>query len=110
MTTLYIAGPMYGLPEKNYPAFRAAEALLTERGYGVATPLSADAFVLKGDPEPTREWWQATTLRIMLSGSTGLAMLPNWWNSKGAWLEVQVARDLGWPVRTVEEWAAEPLP
>lgn len=102
--SLYLAGPMYGLPEKNYPAFRHAEKVLREAGFHVYTPLSADAFVLKGDPEPTRQWWQQTTLRIMLSGPEALALLDGWENSKGAMLEWQVANGLDWPVKFWEDW------
>lgn len=106
MTTLYIAGPMYGLPEKNYPAFRDAEAQLIEAGYAVVSPLEADRFVLASDPEPTREWWQAITLKLMLTTSA-LALLPNWEKSKGASLEVYVANALNYDVRTVRAWLAE---
>ncbi|MGN0845252.1 MAG: DUF4406 domain-containing protein [Kiritimatiellia bacterium] len=36
--TIYIAGPMTGLPEYNYAAFNKAEATLRERGWLVVNP------------------------------------------------------------------------
>ena len=38
MTVLYIAGPMSGWPESNYPLFHAAEEILREAGYEVINP------------------------------------------------------------------------
>lgn len=33
MTRLYVAGPMSGLPDHNYPAFREAATRLRDLGY-----------------------------------------------------------------------------
>jgi nucleoside 2-deoxyribosyltransferase len=107
MTVLYIAGPMYGLPEKNYPAFQQAEQWLVDAGFAVISPLEADRFVLAGDPEPSREWWQRTTLKLMLN-CTGVALLDGWTNSKGAKLEVLVAKRLNYDVKRVDEWLTSP--
>jgi hypothetical protein len=38
MTRAYIAGPMTGLPEFNFPAFHAAAASLRARGFEVENP------------------------------------------------------------------------
>ena len=35
---VYIAGPMTGLPDLNYPAFNAAEEALTAAGHAVLNP------------------------------------------------------------------------
>jgi nucleoside 2-deoxyribosyltransferase len=100
---LYIAGPMYGLPEKNYPAFQHAEKVLTEAGFSVISPLEADRFVSKNDPEPSREWWQRTTLKLLLNAEA-LALLDSWENSKGAMLEWQVAQGLSMETKFWEDW------
>lgn len=36
--TLYIAGPMSGLPDHNYPAFHDAASVLTKAGYSILNP------------------------------------------------------------------------
>ena len=38
MRRIYIAGPMTGIPEHNYPAFHAAVAKLRAEGYAVTSP------------------------------------------------------------------------
>lgn len=103
MTVLYIAGPMYGLPEKNYPMFQWVEGLLIDAGHSVISPLEADKFVLPSDPEPTREWWQRITMRLLLN-TEAVALLDGWEDSKGAMLEVVVAEGLGMTVAPYREW------
>ena len=39
MTRIYIAGPMTGIPEHNYPAFHAAVAKLRAGGDAVSRPV-----------------------------------------------------------------------
>lgn len=40
--SIYIAGPMSGIPEWNYPAFHAAEAKLKAEGWRVFNPAKKD--------------------------------------------------------------------
>lgn len=95
---LYIAGPMSGIADFNYPAFDQAEAHLARRGYKVLNP--ARRGVVKG-------WKWADYLRPALCdvvAADGIATLPGWARSRGASLEVHVARALGMGVRPVHEW------
>lgn len=95
---LYVAGPMTGLPDFNYPAFDKAGRDLQERGYAVLNP--ARVF----DVEPAS--WKGYMVRALadVASSDGLALLPGWENSKGARLEVQVAFALDIEVRALAAW------
>ncbi len=42
---IYLAGPMTGMPDWNFPAFRAAEADLERQGHVVVSPVNIDAAV-----------------------------------------------------------------
>lgn len=57
------------------------------------------------DVVPGTPWVAAmrTTLMAILAQADGLALLP-WKLSRGACLEERVARSLGMPVMTVDEW------
>lgn len=96
---LYVAGPMSGYPESNYPAFNEAANFLKAVGYEVVNP-AEDIH----EPEMChyvdllRE-----DLRAMFD-CHGVAVLENWWESTGARNEVQVAGLLRMPVRSVAEW------
>ena len=97
---LYIAGPMSNYPDNNYPAFHEAKRVLEDAGYFVISP--ADF----GAPDGKRVHYVdllREDLKQMLRCS-GVAILPDWWNSTGARNEVAVAGLLKMPVRTVAEW------
>lgn len=100
---LYVAGPMTGYPEFNYPAFRAAERELREVGYEVLCPVDSE----KHNPTPGKpqawDWYMRHALRMVLDAE-GIALLDGWGKSRGARLEVRVAEDLGMPYRPVEAW------
>lgn len=99
---LYIAGPMTGLPEFNYPAFNAAEKALTLAGFEVLNPTLGEAAPPVGDARPW-DWYMRRGLGQVLEAD-GVAVLKGWSNSKGANLETHVARELGMPVGTLFEW------
>lgn len=89
-TRVYIAGPMSGLPDLNYPAFRSAALVLRSHGYFVENPAENEA------PEPAPTWadWMRLGLTQMLTCSHVL-LLPGWQKSKGAIIEARTALDLG---------------
>jgi hypothetical protein len=108
MKVLYIAGPMSGLPEFNYPAFRAAEQQLRAANYDVLNPILGeyrddapreDATALGG------KWDDYMRNGInQLIRADGVALLPGWDKSKGAGIEWKLAEDLGLRCRPLARW------
>lgn len=96
---IYIAGPMTGLPDFNYPVFREAESVLRALGYEVESPHHNGG----GDTSQPWQWYMRAALRQMLS-CDGVALLPGWEMSSGATLEHFVARALGMETQPMIEW------
>ena len=100
---LYIAGPMTGYEDLNYPAFNAAQRILEAAGFEVLNPVDNDPGT--GD----LEWIDFMRMSLVqISQCDGIALLPGWFKSRGAWLEVQLVNGLGLPIKPVEEWVSEP--
>lgn len=89
MTTIYISGPMTGLPEYNFPAFDAAAAALRGMGYEVVSPAE-----LNRDTTLPWEVYLRNDIKALCDCDM-VALLPGWEGSKGAHLEVHVAHRLG---------------
>lgn len=96
---LYVAGPMTGYPEYNYPAFDAAQAQLRRAGYDAVSPAVHD---ITGEIK-SWQFYERAALRLLLE-CDAVALLRGWSKSKGAMLEVRVARELEMPVKSLEEW------
>lgn len=93
---VYLSGPMSGLPEFNYPAFKAAALQLERFGFEVVNPAE------NGLPKEAA-WEQHMRLDIQLMlDCDGLVMLSGWENSKGARIERRLAMELGLPVGDLE--------
>ena len=108
---VYIAGPMRGIPEFNFPAFYAAAAKFEAEGWTVFNPAARDnekhgTDISKGNLSGCEE--QAAkehgfNLREALGAdlawicaeATAIAMLPGWEKSSGAQAEWATARALG---------------
>lgn len=97
-TRLYIAGPMTGYPEANYPAFNEAEENLKHVGYETVNPVNVH------EPEQCHYVDLLREDLIQMFTAHGVAVLDNWWESAGARNEVHVAGLLKMPVRTVGDW------
>lgn len=99
---VYIAGPMTGIEDFNYPAFNAAQEQLERRGLAILNPADTEAENDTGAPQHW-SWYMRRALR-MVTVSDALCLLPGWENSKGANLEVKVAEALGLDIRPYDEW------
>lgn len=97
-TKLYIAGPMTGYEEANYPAFNEAARVLQDAGYETVNPVDVH------EPEQCHYVDLLREDLIMMFTAHAVAVLDNWWESTGARNEVAVAGLLKMPVRTVSEW------
>lgn len=87
MTRIYIAGPMTGLPENNYPAFNAVAKDLRALGYEVENPAENPAC-------ETWEGYMRLSLR-QIALCDEVYFLRGWANSRGATFERKVAQELG---------------
>lgn len=100
--TIYVAGPMTGLPEFNYPAFNEAAATLRAQGHTVLNPAE--------NPVPACGTWQGY-MRLALAQLVQcecIVLLPGWAESKGALIERKLAQTLGMEVLLFN--AGDPFP
>ena len=92
MKRVYIAGPMTGVAELNFPAFHAAAALLRADGWHVENPAEINA-------DPKAGWLECMRTDIArLATCDAIYMLLGWERSKGASLEHHIARALDFQV------------
>jgi len=97
----YIAGPMTGLPDMNFPAFDAAAHRLRDLGHLVISP----AEITK---DPAADWAACMRADIAeLVRCDAVALLPGWEHSRGATLEHHIATQVGLDVRPLEAWLSD---
>lgn len=90
---VYLAGPMTGYPDFNFPAFHERAAEWRREGWEVFSP--AESF--GGDTtKPYAEYMRHDVVAIL--SCDALAVLPGWQKSKGASFEVALAGMLDLPV------------
>ncbi|MFT3971717.1 MAG: DUF4406 domain-containing protein [Micropruina sp.] len=98
---LYIAGPMTGIEDYNFPAFHRSADVLRQAGYRVENP--AETGVRDGWEWP--DYMRSAVARLVRCD--GVALLTGWESSHGARLEHYIATNLGMRVRTVQRWFEE---
>lgn len=97
----YLAGPMSGIPQCNFPAFYETASMLRARGYDIISPAELDdaetaAIALAsedGYPKTTHTWGEflARDIKIVADQVQGIILMPGWNKSRGARLEAYVA-------------------
>lgn len=105
---IYLAGPMRGIPEFNYPAFAYAAARLREGGHTVFSPAEKD---LERDAGLSVEGTRGDLAELEVQGfnirdaimddltyiareADAIALLPGWEGSKGVRVELALAKFL----------------
>ncbi len=117
MKPLYLAGPMTGIPQFNFPLFDAAAKDLRSRGLLITSPHENDTPAVQAaawaSPDGklddagkiAGETWGdilARDVKLVADECSGVVVLPGWGKSKGARLEVFVALQCKLPVFTYE--------
>lgn len=100
--TVYLSGPMSGLPDLNFPTFNAAAHALRQIGYSVINPAE---FKTKTDGMTEAEAWRAymqVDIKALVD-CDAIVMLPGWAESRGACLERSIAQGLQMPVMTLTD-------
>ena len=108
---IYLAGPMRGIPEFNFPTFFKAATVLRYEGHEVFNPAEKDnekhgVDISKGNHEGREDVAAAqhgfslrealgSDLAWICAEADAIALLPGWRNSKGATAEHATAVALG---------------
>lgn len=109
---IYLAGPMTGIPEFNFPLFNSVAAHLRSKGHEVFNPADHDIKMMggdfskdysTGDAKQLEEDGRNFSLREALAADTAyickeadaICMLPGWEKSNGARAENALAVALG---------------
>ena len=109
---IYLAGPMRGIPDFNFPAFKKAGAYLRKQGHEVFNPAERDeedfghTIQKKGDEHEFAASVGLTTDQLrrrvfffdaeyICKTAEAIALLPGWENSKGVKAEKALAEALG---------------
>ena len=113
LSTCYIAGPMRGYDQYNFPMFDQCRNSMRARTFKVVSPADMDRCVgfdptqSDAEPELTPEFLRAAQIRdvmAIINKADFVVMLPGWKFSTGALGEFQLARWKGIPVF---EWHPE---
>lgn len=117
MKSIYIAGPMTGLPEFNFPAFREAAQKYRDLGFAVISPAELDEQAdfdpagMTGNEDLTLHGFSLRNILArdleLVSTVDGLILLKGWEKSKGARAELALAAALDlWVIE--DEFGGEP--
>jgi hypothetical protein len=118
---IYVAGPMRGIAEFNFPAFHAAAAWLRGKGHEVFNPAERDILATGVDISQGNETGDNVLaevkhgfnlrealkddLEFVCLHADAVVVLPGWESSLGAQAEVATARALGLHVLSYSELA-----
>lgn len=106
---IYVAGPMTGRPDLNFPTFHAYAHQLRRAGHDVVNPAEIN-------PDTTMSWHACMRRDIAeLVTCDAIYLLDGWQDSEGATLEHHIAQRLGLdicvaptvaPIEATTDWSA----
>jgi hypothetical protein len=114
----YLAGPMSGIPQFNYPAFYRIAKKLRNMGYEIQSPAemdtsaeqeaamaSPDGNIANFTSKSGSTWGDilAKDVKLVADKVDGIIAMPTWYKSRGARLEVFVANLCRKPVWVFDE-------
>lgn len=102
----YLAGPMSGIPQFNFPLFDQAASQLRDSGYEIISPAELDDTETRaqalaspdGNPGKSNRTWGdflSRDVKIVADQVQGVIFLPRWYTSRGARLEGYVGLTCG---------------
>lgn len=92
--TVYLSGPMTGLPDYNRAAFNLREEAFKAKGYCVLNPARISE---KAGPAHAYEWYLKRALQMMLQADA-VYVFGDVSRSRGVDAELRLARELNMPV------------
>jgi hypothetical protein len=113
----YLAGPMTGRPQFNYPLFDRVSEALRSIGYDIISPAEMDIEEVRANAmanmtgemaqfnEVSDETWGdflARDVKMIADELDAIILLPEWETSKGARLEAFVSVMVGNPAWTID--------
>ena len=96
--TVYIAGPMRGYPEFNFPMFDRVARMVRKAGWTVINPAELDRVfgILEFSTLPPEFLREAMRRDLpAICGCDAIALLPGWEDSAGVSVELALAKLLG---------------
>ena len=111
--TYYLSGPISGDIEGNTRKFAQAVEALRERGFSIVSPVEVCnelTGVLNPEHHLEWSWYMRRDIEALVRDEVeGIIMLPGWEYSKGACLELQIARSLNYYITTLGECLVRPI-
>ena len=104
---IYLAGPMTGIADYNYPEFNRVAKLIRDMGYEVENPADTEKenteYPYQSAPH---EWYMRKAVEKIMKCDM-VVILPAWDTSIGARLEVDLARGLNLPILSLQEFQTQ---
>lgn len=92
----YLAGPMTGIDQSNFPMFDSVAGQLRELGFSIVSPAELDSpedrASALANKRSTKSWgdFLSRDVKIVADQVQGIIFLPGWEKSRGARLEATV--------------------